>query len=61
MLTIARRSSAEIDELFERKIPAWKWKSTVTEVETQLATATAAGIVEPKFSTLPNVTGAVPN
>ncbi|CAK7228866.1 hypothetical protein SCUCBS95973_007026 [Sporothrix curviconia] len=27
------RSAAEIDELFERKVPAWRWASTVTAVE----------------------------
>lgn len=30
------RSAAEIDELFENKVPAWKWHKTVTKVETQL-------------------------
>jgi len=43
------RSSAEIDELFERKVPAWKWSKTVTEVEEQLAAATQAGVVESKL------------
>ncbi|WOO85967.1 MFS transporter fmqE [Vanrija pseudolonga] len=31
------RSAAEIDELYERKVPAWRWSSTVTEAETHLA------------------------
>ncbi|OAA61997.1 General substrate transporter [Niveomyces insectorum RCEF 264] len=30
------RSAAEIDELYERKIPAWRWASTVTSVEEQM-------------------------
>ncbi|KAL1404926.1 hypothetical protein Q8F55_008538 [Vanrija albida] len=30
------RSAAEIDELYERKVPAWRWSKTVTEVETHL-------------------------
>lgn len=27
------RSSAEIDELFEKKVPAWKWSKYITEAE----------------------------
>lgn len=27
------RSAAEIDELYENKVPAWRWSKTVTEVE----------------------------
>ena len=30
------RSAAEIDELYERKIPAWKWSKTVTVAEEQM-------------------------
>lgn len=30
------RSAAEIDELFEKGVPAWRWSKTVTDVETQL-------------------------
>ena len=30
------RSSAEIDELYERKIPARHWAKTVTEAETHM-------------------------
>lgn len=30
------RSAAEIDELYERKIPAWRWSETVTTVEEQM-------------------------
>jgi len=30
------RSAAEIDELYERKIPAWRWSKTVTTVEEQM-------------------------
>ncbi|ORY31052.1 general substrate transporter [Naematelia encephala] len=29
------RSAAEIDELYERKIPAWRWANTVTAIEQQ--------------------------
>lgn len=31
-----RRSAAEIDELFEEKVPAWRWSKTVTSVEEEL-------------------------
>ncbi|KAL5324517.1 hypothetical protein ACEPPN_009063 [Leptodophora sp. 'Broadleaf-Isolate-01'] len=30
------RSAAEIDELYERKIPAWRWSGTVTAAEEQM-------------------------
>lgn len=30
------RSAAEIDELYERKIPAWRWSKTVTTAEEQM-------------------------
>ncbi|RQM08300.1 hypothetical protein DH86_00001503 [Scytalidium sp. 3C] len=30
------RSAAEIDELYERKIPAWRWSKTVTVAEEQM-------------------------
>jgi len=30
------RSAAEIDELYERKIPAWRWSKTVTAAEEQM-------------------------
>lgn len=30
------RSAAEIDELYERKIPAWRWSNTVTAAEGQM-------------------------
>jgi len=30
------RSAAEIDELYERKIPAWRWAKTVTVAEEQM-------------------------
>lgn len=33
---MTRRSAAEIDELYERKIPAWRWKDTVTNAEEQM-------------------------
>lgn len=36
---MSRRSTAEIDELYERKIPAWRWGKTVTAVEEQLHAA----------------------
>lgn len=35
-LADGRRSAAEIDELYETKVPAWRWKKTVTQVEKQL-------------------------
>jgi hypothetical protein len=34
-----RRSAAEIDELYENRVPAWRWKKTVTQVEKQLQAA----------------------
>lgn len=33
------RSTAEIDELYEKKIPAWRWAKTTTAVEEQLQAA----------------------
>ncbi|CAK7218402.1 hypothetical protein SBRCBS47491_003497 [Sporothrix bragantina] len=30
------RSAGEIDELYERKIPVWKWSKTVTSAEEQM-------------------------
>ena len=33
------RAAAEIDELFERKIPAWRWSKTTTLVEDQMRAA----------------------
>lgn len=36
VLTLRRRSAAEIDELYERKIPAWRWSRTVTAAEEQM-------------------------
>ncbi|KAK3175823.1 hypothetical protein K4F52_009956 [Lecanicillium sp. MT-2017a] len=30
------RSAAEIDELYERKIPAWRWSKTITAAEEQM-------------------------
>ena len=36
------RAAAEIDELFERKIPAWKWAKTKTVVEEQMMSAAAS-------------------
>jgi SP family general alpha glucoside:H+ symporter-like MFS transporter len=35
-LTLHSRSAAEIDELYERKIPAWRWSRTVTAVEEEM-------------------------
>ncbi|PON23295.1 hypothetical protein TGAM01_v207822 [Trichoderma gamsii] len=32
------RSAAEIDELYERRIPAWRWSKTVTEAEQRMQT-----------------------
>ena len=50
MLISLSRSSAEIDELFERKIPAWRWAGTVTRVEEQLNEATMAGNIGSKLA-----------
>ena len=36
VLTFYSRSAAEIDELYERKIPAWRWSKTITAVEEQM-------------------------
>lgn len=33
ILTSDSRSAAEIDELYERKIPVWRWNKTVTHAE----------------------------
>lgn len=30
------RSAAEIDELYERRVPAWKWSKTETVAEQQM-------------------------
>ncbi|EJT52612.1 hypothetical protein A1Q2_05686 [Trichosporon asahii var. asahii CBS 8904] len=37
------RSAAEIDELYERRIPAWRWNKTRTKVEDQLDEVTRKG------------------
>ena len=34
-----RRSTAEIDELYERKVPAWRWANTITTVEEEMQAA----------------------
>jgi hypothetical protein len=39
ILISSRRSTAEIDELYERKVPAWRWGKTVTAVEEQMHAA----------------------
>jgi hypothetical protein len=36
VLTLRSRSAAEIDELYENKVPAWRWSKTVTAVEEQM-------------------------
>ncbi len=36
------RSAAEIDELYERKVPAWRWTKTVTDVEERMKSALRA-------------------
>lgn len=36
------RSVAEIDELYERHIPAWRWAETETEAERQMRAAVKA-------------------
>lgn len=35
-LFIYSRSAAEIDELYERRIPAWRWATTTTAAEEQM-------------------------
>jgi SP family general alpha glucoside:H+ symporter-like MFS transporter len=42
LLTERRRSTGEIDELYERKIPAWRWGRTVTAIEEQMQAAVRA-------------------
>ncbi|TXT04812.1 hypothetical protein VHUM_04080 [Vanrija humicola] len=42
------RSAAEIDELYERKIPAWRWSKTVTEAETHLREVSQGQVVHGK-------------
>ena len=42
ILTLSRRSVAEIDELFLRKVPAWRWANFKTAAEAQLSDALAA-------------------
>ncbi|BEJ17722.1 hypothetical protein CspHIS471_0611230 [Cutaneotrichosporon sp. HIS471] len=42
------RSAAEIDELFENKVPAWKWNKTVTTVEEELAAVQRARGARPE-------------
>ncbi len=49
---IIRRSAAEIDELYENKVPAWRWSKTTTAVEEQLQAALkvrAGEKVDPTF------------
>lgn len=36
ILTYRSRSVSEIDELYERNIPAWRWSKTVTAAEEQM-------------------------
>jgi SP family general alpha glucoside:H+ symporter-like MFS transporter len=36
------RAAAEIDELYERKIPAWRWSKTATAAEQQMHAAVEA-------------------
>ena len=40
-LTSRSRSAAEIDELYERKVPAWRWAETVTSAEEQMRVVVA--------------------
>ena len=40
-LTPGSRAIAEIDELFEKRVPAWKWSKTVTDVEEHMRAAVA--------------------
>lgn len=39
---IRRRSAAEIDELYEKKVPAWRWSKAVTTSEVEMRAAVAA-------------------
>lgn len=39
------RSYAELDELFERKIPAWRFKSTETSTQQILESEREAGML----------------
>lgn len=45
-LTPFSRSAAEIDELYERKIPAWRWSKTVTEAEETMHAAAQSRAVQ---------------
>lgn len=51
-----QRSISEVDELFERGVPAWKWRKTVTNAELHLrATQAAEAAAQAATSnTLPN-------
>lgn len=42
LISGGRRSAAEIDELYERKIPAWRWQKTVTAAEETMHAAIRA-------------------
>ena len=39
VLTVSSRAASEIDELFERQIPAWRWSKTTTAIEEQTCVA----------------------
>ena len=34
-------AAAEIDELFERRVPAWRWSTATAEVEDEMRTVVA--------------------
>lgn len=36
---LSSRSAAEIDELYENKVPAWRWSKTTTAVEEEMHAA----------------------
>ena len=36
-----RRAASEIDELYERSIPAWRWNKTETYIEQQMRAVVA--------------------
>jgi hypothetical protein len=38
---MSSRSAAEIDELFEKKVPAWRWNKYHTDAETSMQQAIA--------------------
>ena len=45
-ISLARRSAAELDELFERKIKAWRFKDTETATQRLIQTEKENGPVQ---------------